>query len=98
MKPQVQPDTAYLSKKLLLEQGKDQLQKILEKNPQVQGVLNAIFGGPSQGEASSDQSAPQSGTEGSQVQPADQGTQSGQGETNAGKTVDALFNAILKKK
>jgi uncharacterized protein involved in outer membrane biogenesis len=98
MKPQVQPDTAYLSKKLLLERGKDELQKVLEKNPQVQGVLNAIFGGPSQGEVPSDQSAPQSGSEGSQVQPADQGTQPGPGETNSGKAVDALFNAIFEKK
>jgi hypothetical protein len=98
MKPKVQPDVAYLSKKLLMERGKDQLQKVLEKNPQVQGVLNAIFGGSTQGGETQNQPAAQSGGEGSQLQPTDQGGQQDQSGTNANKAVDNLFNAIFEKK
>jgi hypothetical protein len=98
MKPKVQPDVAYLSKKLLMERGKDQLQKVLEKNPQAQGLLNAIFGGPAQGGQSQDQSATPGSAEGSQPQPTDQGGQQNQGGTNTNKAVNALFNAIFEKK
>lgn len=98
MKPKVQPDVAYLSKKLLMERGKDQLQKVLEKNPQAQGLLNAIFGGSSQEGGTQNQPSSQGTTEGGQTQPAGQGAQPDQGGTSTNKAVNALFNAIFEKK
>jgi hypothetical protein len=40
------PDTKYISKQLLIEQGSEALDKVLEKNPEVKGVLDALLGSP----------------------------------------------------
>ncbi len=88
LKPQIQPDIEYLSKKLLMGRGKKELLSVIEKNPEVQGVLNSLFGGsrgPSQ-EAAADGSSNTSGT-----------SSEGDTQTQNKKTVDALLNLISGK-
>jgi hypothetical protein len=48
-KPLVMPDIEYLSKKLLVGRGAQQLKKVLGDIPEVQGVLNSLFGAPKDG-------------------------------------------------
>jgi hypothetical protein len=95
MKPQVSPDTAYLTKKLLVNRGQKELQKVIGDNPEVSGVLNAIFGGNTSANTS---------TEGSETTSANK-TESGsasevpgtQKETSTSQAVDAILNTLFKK-
>ncbi len=91
MKPLVQPDMKYLTQKLLVNRGQEQLQKVFQKNPQLQGVLNSIFGGSSQDQPAATQNGETQG------QPAQEG-QSTQKEAPAGQAVNDLLNSIFKKK
>lgn len=92
LKPKAEPDVEYLSKKLLLNRGKEALEKVIDKNPQVKGVLDAILGTPKTDTGTS-QGAAQGlgGTQESQVP--EKGTQS-----EASKAVDSIFNSLLKNK
>ncbi len=88
VRPQIQPDIEYLSKKLLMGRGKKELLSVIEKNPEVQGVLNSLFGGsraPSQ-EEGPDGSSNTSGAS------SEENTQ-----TQNKKTVGALLDLISGK-
>ena len=90
VKPKVEPDVQYLSQKIVFNRGKQELEKVIEKNPQVQGVLNAIFGG--------DKSSAQ--TQGEATQPAGQGsgTPVQDKASGASQAADMIFNSLFKKK
>ncbi|NTV28553.1 MAG: AsmA family protein [Candidatus Omnitrophica bacterium] len=86
LKPGVQPDVEYLSKKLILNRGKDALQKVIEKNPEVKGVLNSLFGSAQSGEGNSQPAAQESNTAGQAPQ------------SDNTQAVDSLLNNLFKKK
>ena len=81
----------YLTQKLLVNKGKELLQNVIDKNPEVQGVLNALFGAPAKGEAQSGVPQPQEGGTA-------QSGQDNQSEpVSADEAVDAIFNMFKKK-
>ena len=86
--PKVHADEKYLTKTVLMERGKKELDKISAKNPAVAGVLNALFGGKSSVGA-------EAGGSETSAQPSQGTTQQG---TSGSKAVNALFNAIFEKK
>ncbi|MBF0486075.1 MAG: AsmA family protein [Candidatus Omnitrophica bacterium] len=87
LQPQVHPDVEYLTKKIVANRGQAELEKALKKNPQVQGVFNALFGsGETSSSAGAQDNAPSSQTQQPQQPVATQ------------KAVGALFNAIFDKK
>jgi len=90
MKPQAQPDVQYLSKKILVNRGKQEIGKILEKNPQAQGVFNALFGSSTTGDESSSEKTSTTG--------ASSDSQTQETQSTATQAADAIFNSLFKKK
>jgi hypothetical protein len=88
LKPKVSPDVDYLSKKLLVNRGKEELIKVLDKNPGVKGILNSILGG-AQPDASAQQASASSSPD--QAQPV-------KTEPDAAQAVNVLFDSLFKKK
>ncbi len=88
------PSVAYkpqiddMAKKVAISEGVNQLEKVLDKNPEVKSILNAVLGGDSKEEASST-SEPQSGN----------AETSGESqEDSSKKMINGFLNKILKTK
>jgi uncharacterized protein involved in outer membrane biogenesis len=88
LKPQIQPDIEYLSKKLLLGRGKKELLSVIEKNPEVQGVLNSLFRGSRGSAQEQDAEVSTDASGASSESPV---------KEQRKKTVDALLNLISGK-
>lgn len=87
-----QPDVDYISKKVIVEEGAQQinkqLEKVLNKNPVVKDILNAVLGGGQSQETSNTQTTTNSESQG------DQSTNPS--EQNQEQPAQKLINNVLK--
>ncbi|MBF0123128.1 MAG: AsmA family protein [Candidatus Omnitrophica bacterium] len=90
--PKIHADEKYLTKTILLERGKKELEKISAKNPGVAGGLGALFGGKASDGAGSEKAGGASETSATTPQGT---TQEGSSSSQA---VNTLLNAIFDKK
>jgi hypothetical protein len=91
------PDLEYISKKVASNEAADavgqQLDKVLEKNPEVRDILNAVLGGVKE-ESTSVPPETKPFTEGAAT--SDQVQEPQEGSTKAKKLINNIFNQILK--
>ncbi|MBF0569669.1 MAG: AsmA family protein [Candidatus Omnitrophica bacterium] len=100
--PKIKPNTSYLTRKVVAERSKKELEKVLGKNSEVGNVLKALLGGkaspaaPAAGDSST--TADTQGQTDAQGQPSTQPQPDAQGQTDSSAAVGDLLNSLLKKK